>query len=77
MDEQVGTADGQRVRLQVLGVGQQCQVYLEGMDRCYTQEPLVIQELSHSVHLGLAFLQEHNLKMTCIEEEVALMTIQD
>ena len=43
MDEQVGTADGQRERLQVLGVGQQCQVYLEGMDRCYTQEPLVIQ----------------------------------
>ena len=40
-------------------------------------EPLVIQGLSHSVNLGMTFLQEYNLQMICTEEEVAFMPIQD
>ena len=50
-------------------MGEHWQICLEGMDKFYVLEPLVIQ--------GLAFLQEHNLKMTCMEEEVALMPIQE
>ena len=52
-------------------------VYLEGMEECYILEPLVIIGLSHSVNLGISFLQEYNLKMIFTEEEVALMPIQD
>ena len=39
------------------------------MDKCYVLEPSVIQELSHSLNLGMWFLQEYNLKMICTEEE--------
>ena len=52
-------------------------IYLEGMERSYMLEPLVIQGLSHCVNLGLAFLQEYSLKMSCTEEEVLLIPIQD
>ena len=38
---------------------------------------LVIRGQSHSVNLGISFLQEYNLKMTCTEEEVTLMPIKD
>ena len=47
------------------------------MEECYVLEPLVIQGLSHSVNLGMSFLQAYNLKMTCMEEEVALMPVKD
>ena len=67
MDLGVRTADGQSAGLKVLGLGKQLKVlgdmgeqwpiYLEGMERCYMLEPLVIQGLSHCVNLGLAFLQ--------------------
>ena len=40
------------------------------MDECYVLELLVIQGLTHSVNLGISFLQEYNLKMICKEEEV-------
>ena len=39
-------------------------------------EPLVIQGLSHSVNLGMLFLQEYNLKMICTEQEVVLMPVK-
>ena len=52
-------------------------VYLEGMEECYILEPLIIQGLSHCVYLGISFLQEYNLKMICMEEEVALMPVKD
>ena len=65
MDNRVGTADGQRGALQVLRVGEPCPIFLEGMEECYVLEPLVIRGLSHSVNLGIAFLQKYNLKMIC------------
>ena len=37
----------------------------------------MIQGLSQSVNLGIAFLQEYNLKMICTDEEVALMPVKD
>ena len=43
------------------------------MEECYIVEPLVIQGLSHSVNLGIAFFLKYRLKMNCTEEEVALM----
>ena len=57
MDLRVGTADGQSAGLKLLGMEEPCPIYLEGMERCYMLEPLVIQGLSHCVNLGLAFLQ--------------------
>ena len=38
-------------------------------------EPQVIRGLSHNVNLGIAFLQENNLKLVCTGEEVALMPV--
>ena len=37
----------------------------------------LIQGLSHSLNLGMLFLQEYNLKMICMEEEVVLMSVKD
>ena len=71
MDHRVGTADGQREGLQILGIGEPWPIYLEGMDECYILEPLVIRGLSHSVNLGIAFLTKYRLKINCTEEEVA------
>ena len=77
IDYKVGTADGQSDRLQVLGIGEPWPIYLEGTEECFILEPLVIQGLSHSVNLGISFLMEHNLKITCTEEEVTLMPVKD
>ena len=77
MDFKVGTADGQSDGLQVLGLGEPWLIYLEGMEECFILEPLVIQGLSHSVNLGISFLMEHNLKINCMKEEVALMPVKD
>ena len=76
MDFKVGIADGQSDGLQVLGIGEPWPIYLEGMEECYILEPLVIG-LSHSLNLGISFLMEHNLKINCTEEEVALMPVKD
>ena len=77
MDHRVGTANGQSEGLQVLGIGEPWPIYLEGMEECYVLEPLVIRGLSHSVNMGIAFLQEYILKMICTEEEVTLMPVKD
>ena len=42
MDYKVGPADGQSEGLQVLGLREPWLIYLEGMDKCYILEPLVI-----------------------------------
>ena len=42
MDYKVGSADGQSKGLQVLGIVEPWPVYLEGMEECFIQEPLVI-----------------------------------
>ena len=47
------------------------------MEECCILEPLVIQGMSHSVNLRLAFLHKCRLKMTCMEEEVAEMPRKD
>ena len=75
MDYKVGTADGQSKELQVLGL------YMANIPRrnrrMHLLEPLVIRGLSLSVNLGIAFLQENNLKFVCTGEEVALMPVKD
>ena len=73
IDYKVETADGQSDGLQVLDGGEPWPIYLEGMEECYILEPLVIKGLSHSINLGIPFLMKHNLKINCMEEEVALM----
>ena len=45
--------------LQVLGLGEPWPIFLEGMEECYLLEPLVIRGLSHSVNLGITFLQKN------------------
>ena len=77
MDYKVGTADGQSKELQVLGIGEPWPIYLEGIKECYLLEPLVIQGLSHSVNLGITFLQKNKLKLICTKEEVKLMPVKD
>ena len=72
-DYKVVTADGQSEGLQVLDIGEPWPIYLEGIEKCYILESLVIKTLSHSVNVGISFLTEHKLKLICTEEEVALM----
>ena len=73
MEYKVGTADGQIDGLQVLCIGEPSPIYLDRMKECYILEPLVTKGLSHSINLGIPFLMKHNLKINCMEEEVALM----
>ena len=75
MDYKVGTADGQSKGLQVLGIGEPWPIFLEGMEECYILKPLVIKGLSHSVNLGLTFLSQYRLKLSCTSEEVTLEPI--
>ena len=77
MDYKVETAEGQTEGLQVLGLGEPWPIYLEGIEECYLLEPLVIRGLSHSVNLGITFLQKNKLKLVCTEEEVTLMPVKD
>ena len=77
IDQPVGTADSQSEGLLVIRIGEPWPIYLEGMKECYLLEPLVIRGLNHSVNLGMSFLQKCNLKMICMEEEVALMPLKD
>ena len=77
MDHRERTTNEKSEGLQVVGVGAPWSVYLEGMEECYVLESLVIRGLSHRVILGMFFLQEYNLKIICMEEEVALMPVND
>ena len=77
MDCKVGMADSQSKGLQVLGLGEPWPIYLEGIEECYLLEPLVIRGLSHSVNLGISFLQKNQLKLICTKEEVTLMPVED
>ena len=77
MADRVGTADGQSEGLQVMGIGEPWPIYLQGMEECYLLEPLVIRGLSHSVNLGLTFLQNYGLKLECTKEEgINLMPVR-
>ena len=73
----VGTADGQSEGLQVLGLEEPWPIYLEGIEEFYILEPLVIRGLSHSVNLGITFLQKNKIKLVCTKEEVTLMPVKD
>ena len=61
----------------MLGLGEPLPIYLEGMEECYILEPLVIQGLSHSVNLGITFLQKSRLKLSCTEEGVILTPVKE
>ena len=61
----------------MLGLGEPWPIYLEGIEECYLLEPLVIRGLSHSVNLGITFLQKNKLKLVCSKEEVTLMPVKD
>ena len=77
MDYKVGIADGQSKELQVLGLGEPWPINHEGIEESYLLGPLVIRGLSHSVNLGIGFMQENNLKLVCTEKEVPLMPVKD
>ena len=61
----------------MFGLGEPWPIYLKGIEECYLLEPQVIPGLSHSVNLGITFLQRNRLKLVCTDEEVALMPVKD
>ena len=63
--------------LQVLGLGEPWPIYLEGIEECYLLEPLVIRGLSHSLNLGITFLQKNQLKLIFTEDGATLMPVVD
>ena len=52
----------------MLGIGEPWPIFLEGMEDCFILNPLVIKGLSHSVNLGLMFLEEYRIKLNCHED---------
>ena len=48
--------------------------YLEGLDRIFEVEPIVIEGLNHAVNFGMEFLLQQEVSISCSEQEAKLVT---
>ena len=49
-------------------------IYLDGLDRVFEVEPIVIEGLNHAVNLGMEFLMQQEASISCVEQEAKLVT---
>ena len=60
--------------MKVLGKGERIKFYLDGLDRRFEVEPIVIEGLNHAVNLGIEFFRQQDVSISCTEKEVKLIT---
>ena len=70
----VNTAEKGGKGLRVLGKGERIRFYLDGLDRRFEVEPIVIEGLNHAVKFGIEFFHQQEVSISYIEKEVKLVT---
>ena len=60
--------------LRVLGKEERIKFYLDGFDRRFEVEPIVIEGLNHAVNFGIEFFHQQEVSISCTEKEVKLVT---
>ena len=70
----VGTAEKGGKGLKVIGKGEKFKFYLDGLDKVFEVEPIVIEGLNHAVNLGMEFLMQQEVSISCVEQDAKLVT---
>ena len=60
--------------LKVLGKGEKLKFYLDGLDRVFEVESIVIEGLNHAVNFGIEFFRQQEVSISCSDKEVKLET---
>ena len=70
----VHTAEKGGKGLRVLGIEERIKFYLDGLDRRFGVQPIVIEGLNHAVFFGIEFFRQQEVSISCTEKEVKLVT---
>ena len=73
-DARVSTAEKGGKGLKVLGKGVKMKFYLDGLDRIFEVEPIVIEGLNHAINFGIEFFRQQEVSISCTNKEVKLLT---
>ena len=60
--------------LRVLGKGERMKFYLDGLDKRFEVEPIVIEGVNHAVNFKIEFFHQQEVSISCTEKEVKLVS---